>query len=385
MPVEGVGLASRHRDADDQKLARIGELGARKPVVWTPGKHLYLRITLRDELQEMLNAHASFLRGGGSRARAAPASPDARAYTLRPMTPRAAPIDSTADLASQAAAHGARLREASERLKEESKEAAGVAAHVEKLGELAGRGDLVKLKAELGKLRSSLADDGESRLQLRDFLNALDAEVASAPRRLREELTRSLGEACEARGLVLRPISLEDPIEVRIAPLSVLLELDKGQATFRFGRDAVGACAARADEIVDTHQKLAAELDGAFDAERFFDQCRRAYLAGIGAEGKKDGDRLELTAFLPHLALQRQGKAFFSAPNAKNFRPYSKAQLAYDVWKLGQVAGFEKGGLRLCFGVATGSSASDKSRVVYFEDGDGRGEYKLTVFFVQES
>ena len=33
------------------------------------------------------------------------------------------------------------------------------------------------------------------------------------------------------------------------------------------------------------------------------------------------------------------------------------------------------------FGVATGSSASRKDRVVYLEDEHGDGEYKLTVFF----
>jgi hypothetical protein len=34
-------------------------------------------------------------------------------------------------------------------------------------------------------------------------------------------------------------------------------------------------------------------------------------------------------------------------------------------------------------GVATGSTASQKKRVLYFEDEDGSGEYKLTLFFTR--
>ena len=32
---------------------------------------------------------------------------------------------------------------------------------------------------------------------------------------------------------------------------------------------------------------------------------------------------------------------------------------------------------------ATGTTASDKDRVVYLEDPDGTGEYKLTIFFTR--
>jgi len=35
-------------------------------------------------------------------------------------------------------------------------------------------------------------------------------------------------------------------------------------------------------------------------------------------------------------------------------------------------------------GVATGTTASDKRRVLYLEDEAGNGEYKLTVFFTKE-
>jgi hypothetical protein len=38
----------------------------------------------------------------------------------------------------------------------------------------------------------------------------------------------------------------------------------------------------------------------------------------------------------------------------------------------------------MSLGVATGSTAAQKKRVVYFEDEEGHGEYKLTVYFTKD-
>ena len=93
---------------------------------------------------------------------------------------------------------------------------------------------------------------------------------------------------------------------------------------------------------------------------------------------------MEITAFLPYLALQRQEKKFHRDPMQKSFRDYTRVQFAWDVMRLQEARTFVCDGWRLNIGAASGTSASNKARVIFMEDEHGQGEFKLTVYFSRE-
>ena len=78
-----------------------------------------------------------------------------------------------------------------------------------------------------------------------------------------------------------------------------------------------------------------------------------------------------------------QGPRFRVEPTSENFKGYGRVRFAWDVLRLRRARMLTQGGLRMNLGVATGSTASQKKRVLYFEDEDGNGEYKLTLFFTR--
>ncbi|MCA9002049.1 MAG: hypothetical protein KDB61_09005, partial [Planctomycetes bacterium] len=70
-------------------------------------------------------------------------------------------------------------------------------------------------------------------------------------------------------------------------------------------------------------------------------------------------------------------------PITGNYKGYSRGQFAYDVHRLRLARGLQQDGKRMNLGVATGTTASNKSRVIYMEDEFGQGEYKLNIFFTE--
>jgi hypothetical protein len=241
--------------------------------------------------------------------------------------------------------------------------------------------DLTKLGARLATLEKSLEGEVGKLARLGPLVAELESWRSGAAQRMRKSVGRELKDACAAAGLELTVVSREDPIEVRIPPLSVVLDFTRGQAELRFARLPVATCGASAGAIVLTHRDTLRALDSAFDARAYFDLCWAAYGAACAAAGKKRGERVEIQDFLPHLALLLQSKKFQTEPIAANWRDYPRARFAYDVHRLRKAGGLSQSGRRMNFGVATGTTAGAKARVLYIEDEHGRGEYKLTIYF----
>ena len=82
--------------------------------------------------------------------------------------------------------------------------------------------------------------------------------------------------------------------------------------------------------------------------------------------------------------MQMQNRAFRVEPSVRNYRDYGRARFAFDMLQLRRQGGLVREGWRLNLGVATGTTASKKNRVIWFEDEHGEGEFKLTVFFTRQ-
>lgn len=242
--------------------------------------------------------------------------------------------------------------------------------------------DLKKLDAALAKARKKLATFESVPKLAAQALDAVDGWAQERRRSLRERLGRELGAACERAGLTMRVVSREAPAEIRIPPLAVRVDFERGSAELRFAQEPLGQVAADAEAIVAAVVKTKAALDRSLDAAAFFDACLAAWKAARVATGAPE--RVEILDFLPYLAIGMQKPGFRSAPTKENFVSYPRAQFAYDVLRLRRELGFSRNGYRMNLGVATGTTASQKKRVVYLEDEDGVGEYKLTVFFTKE-
>lgn len=242
--------------------------------------------------------------------------------------------------------------------------------------------DLKKLDSQVRKARAKLPSGAGPAAEARALLIDLEAWIAEAPEKLRRETGRRLKEFCEGAGLELLVLRRDSPVELRIPPFGVEIDFAKGKAKLLYARLPVAETAADADGIIAARERLLGAWDRDFHPERFHSFCRKAWRAARAAEGIEEG-RVEILDFLPYLALQIQGEKFAIEPDPKNFRGYGRSRFAYDVNQLRERRMLDQAGWRLSLGVATGSTAQQKKRVIYFEDGRGSGEYKLTVSFVR--
>jgi hypothetical protein len=202
----------------------------------------------------------------------------------------------------------------------------------------------------------------------------LSAEKATRLSRLESGLRRY----CEERGLLLSTVTKE-PLELRIAPLAVTIDVGANKGTIRFGGEPITPCQANADSVMAAYDIAYNELEGkSWDPKTFFNQLRKAWLQ---AGGK---DSVELVQVLPLVALARQSDKFRREPITKHFRPYSRAQFAYDLYRLMRDKTLSCDGYRLSLGTATGDSTRDKKRVFFIENDRGRGQYHLTLRFVRD-
>jgi hypothetical protein len=274
-----------------------------------------------------------------------------------------------------------RVLAAGKQLKEQATAAVRAARTLAPLGKAKPYEDMRLLDKALAK-----ADKALGALPAVPLANATLAAVETWRREradaLRQQLGRELKAACDGSGLSLHTVSREQPIEVRIPPLAVVIDFERARAELRFAKETLAGCAAEAQAIVTAHGKVTAALQRGFQADTFFDLCLKAWLAARAATG--NGDRIELLDFLPFLAVLRQPAKFRAAPVRENFAGYPRAQFAFDVMRLRREHGLARNGWRMNLGVATGTTAADKRRVLYVEDEAGNGEYKLTVFFTRE-
>lgn len=275
-----------------------------------------------------------------------------------------------------------RIQSEHDRLKADGRALAAAAQALKPLAKAAAFNDLKKLGALLQKTRAKLeATGGAATAALPLIVQATDW-LADAPETLRRETGKRLKEFCDAGGLELMVQRREAPVLLRIPPLALEINFQTGKTSIQFARLPVAEAGADADSILAAREKVLRAWDTDWDPARFHEYCRRAWRAARAAEGI-DEERVEILRFLPYLAMQFQSDKFAVEPEAKNFRGYGRARFAYDVNRLREARLLEQGGFRLSLGVATGSTAQQKKRVIYFENGRGEGEYKLTVSFTR--
>ncbi len=274
-----------------------------------------------------------------------------------------------------------RIEEVASRLADEARKRATWARKLRALAKPAILDDLTRLVKEAAKVQSALPRELRAACRADDLFAEMREYAADAEKRIRSRLGRELKIACEGAGLGFRVVSREEPVEIRIPPLLVSLDFRRGRANLLFAREVVVSARPESEAILKAHATACRRLERAFAPERFFDECLTAYRAALAARGRTFGERVEILDFLPYLAVEKQSKRFRASPARESFTPYGKARFAFDVLRLRKAGALARKGFRLNFGVTTGTTATQKDRVIYLEDEHGDGEYKLTVFF----
>ncbi len=288
-----------------------------------------------------------------------------------------------AEIAGEAEALQKGLEEAARRLGAEGRELVQAARALAALARPVVLQSPKRFGAARRALARKLAPERRDRLGLARLWAQIEQYEREAPQRLRRAVSRALKEACERAGLELRVVSQEEPVQLRIPPLAIELDFAAGKATLSFARSALATCALSAERILATREAVLKNLERPFDPREFFNRVRRAYQLALADSGEHDGERVELVRLLPFLALLMQPAGFQRDPTRATFRSYGRAHFAYDVLRLRRQGGLMQNGLRLNLGVATGVSASQPGRAIYFEDERGVGEFKLTLYFTR--
>lgn len=200
----------------------------------------------------------------------------------------------------------------------------------------------------------------------------------------RRRLAETIRGKCKKQGIRLLVLTKE-PLEIRLPPLSVRIDLEKVRAAVLFGRVEIGSAVAAATEILKARDKALKALERRkWSPRTFHRELRTAWGAAGRRLGRADG-WIELAEVLPELAFRVQGPGWRFDPTPKNLTPYGKAQFLYDLHRLRAAGALAHDGWRLALGPATGASTRDKRKVFWVEDGEGRGSYHLTLRFTREA
>lgn len=210
---------------------------------------------------------------------------------------------------------------------------------------------------------------------------AAEAWLAEEKAGRRERLREGLRALCEREGLELQVVT-RDPLELRLAPIALVVDLEHNKVQLSFGRESLGTCEVDADVIARARAAAVAELEGGeWDAAAHHRLLRLAW----GRAAASPGDWAELADVYAELVWLRQPRSVRLDPAGRKLEAYGRARFVYDLWRLRRDRALSADGWRLTVAPATGGSTKDKTRVFWLEDDRGQGQYHLTLRFVRDS
>ncbi len=191
---------------------------------------------------------------------------------------------------------------------------------------------------------------------------------------------KELNEAAQRENMTCRLIT-GDPMEFSLPPFAVSVNLARNLTTLTYARLPVGEMPAKSSNIMAAIRKQLKAFEAGWSSEGFFEALLEAYRTELFRERKPAGERVEIVRLLPGVAFLFQSARFLSEPLSGNYRSYGRFHLAWDLSALRQRGLLEQQGYRLNLGAATGSSTKNKKNVLYIEEGAGRGQYYLSLWF----
>ncbi|EFK09644.1 conserved hypothetical protein [delta proteobacterium NaphS2] len=213
-----------------------------------------------------------------------------------------------------------------------------------------------------------------------EFLGAVTEDQRERAGARKLAFGKELTEAAEREHMTCRLLTGE-PMEFAVAPFTVTVDLNRNQASLVYARLPVSDMPARPDKIMGAIKKQLKDFDKGWASEDFFSALLEAYRTELFRTRKPSGERIEIVDLLPGVAFLFQNSRFRSEPLSGNYRSYGRFNMAWDLAALRRKGLLEQIGYRLNLGAATGSATQNKKNVLYIEEGAGRGQYYLSLWF----
>jgi len=240
---------------------------------------------------------------------------------------------------------------------------------------------LEKKLTEISKVAGSLPDFS-SKESLLSWVNRTKEELEKIKEDFRFQFGRELKELLEKDGKKMRG---QYPL-LRIGLYTLKLNFEFGEATLYFG-----------PEIEKLKSKIPLEPRTIFEVikksdnklraikltpEEIFKDLCEAYNRSLRLVNKPFGEKLLITKVLSEFVVLKQPKQFFTDPQRKNFREYSRVTLSYLLYILKKSTLSDRG-MRLY--VATFDATVDKRNSIWIpENENGEGTYYSYISFEKE-
>lgn len=169
----------------------------------------------------------------------------------------------------------------------------------------------------------------------------------------------------------------ESPLVLYVDPLTMEIDFQDGGARLLYGHEPIAEdLAIDPAQLLETRGQWIAEIDGrSLASEQFFDLLHDAYRWLLAADGKEQGERVELVDVLVPLSVLRADRKDLRKKGLDALEAFPPHLLAWQLAALRRDGLLEKDGLRLDLGAATGGSTRDKSNVLYIPVGAKSGQY----------
>ena len=181
----------------------------------------------------------------------------------------------------------------------------------------------------------------------------------------------------------------QEPLELQLGPFTLRPQWREGLADLYYARlplrSQLPLVSERILEVAASESQLlnGGELPEELFQSQFFAALWQSYRLALYNGRQSLGARVPLRQIWPLMALARQGSEFQKAQGGE-FREYTRLQLAWDIARLRQGGGLARGGWRLYLGTATIGATKNKDQVFWLEDGVGRGQYYLSLWFQRQ-
>ncbi len=235
-----------------------------------------------------------------------------------------------------------------------------------------------KLRGRLERLHKLDLGLPELEQELKTVLARVEAWAKEQERSLPLQFGRSLKDAAEEARVGFLSLTAEPPTYF-LDPFTLEADFGKGIARLVYARTTLSEASLEPKAILQERDKMLQALEGkSFDPESYLARLYQAY----ERSAPREQDRVELIDLLPEIALLSQSDDFRKDPTRENYKPYGRVRLAYDLARLRKNGTLTHQGKRLTLGTATIGTTKHKDRVLFLEEGQGRGQFYLTAAFV---
>jgi len=166
--------------------------------------------------------------------------------------------------------------------------------------------------------------------------------------------------------------------------INIKVDFIVGKASLLFSRELLkGGIQLEPKAILTAYKEAEKRLiRKSFNAKEFIKDLYEAYRRAALLSGLEIGKRINIIKVMRELAFLVQSNAFEVDPKKDNYKSYSRAQFAYELYRLKLENIYEHNNMKLNLGTATIDYAGKRQYSLYVPDDISGGNYIMYISFV---